>query len=129
MSLPKDSGNRKNKGSEWVTYIIYLASDEQISYTLSVECTNGTLPYKDPAIYDIADTSLGPKCIYICLQIPEMWKLLYSIKQTSSPVLILPELYKIHFIIQHLSTTFVRLYATSGGFKDQLLDWHCISSC
>ena len=44
-------------------------------------------------IYDIVDTLLGPKCIYISLctiKTPEMQKPLYSIKQTGSPVPTVP---------------------------------------
>ena len=57
------------------------------------------------AIYDTADTSVDPKCIYICLcriKTPEMWKPLYSVKWTGSPVPTVPELYKIYSITQML---------------------------
>ena len=49
------------------------------------------------------DTSSGPECIYICLctiNTSEMRKPPYSVKQTGSPILIVPELYKINSIIQ-----------------------------
>ena len=67
---------------------------------------SGTPPYRHPgkaAIYGIADTSFGPKCVYIiCLctiKTPEVRDSSYSIKRTGSPASTMPELYEIHLII------------------------------
>ena len=57
------------------------------------------------AIYDTADTLLGPERIYVCLCTIEPLTCgtpPYSIKRTNSLVPIVPELYKFHSIIQTL---------------------------
>ena len=71
----------------------------------------GTLPYGHPwkaTIYDIADTLLGPVCL-CTIKTPEMQKPPYSVEQTVSPVPTVPELYKIHSIIQTLIHRFWKI--------------------
>ena len=82
----------------------------EITECLSVRLKH---PWK-VAIYNIADTSLGPECIYMCLclwttKTPELQK-----PTKCGNLHIVPELYNIHTIIWMLaSTAFVRLCATS----------------
>jgi len=68
-------------------------------------------------------------CIPLCtIKTPEMWKTLNFMKQTSSPVPTVPELYKIR---RQSSTSFVRLCANSGMWIQKpgysTVD-HCASS-
>ena len=70
-------------------------------------------------MYIIADALFGPECNYVHLctiKTPEMQKPPYSAKWTGSPVLTVPELYKIYSINRTLN-----LFATFGGFKGRVL--------
>ena len=63
------------------------------SFANTVETLHYGLPRK---VYNIADTSFDPECIYVCLctiKSPEMRKPLYSVKWSGFPVPTLPELY------------------------------------
>ena len=62
--------------------------------------------------YNNEDTLFGPKCIYICLcttKTPEMCNLPYFVKWRGSPVLTVPELYKIHSVMQTLVYHFCKI--------------------
>lgn len=99
------------------TYIHLVQKNSMFTYNLICKYSE-TLPYGHPwkvAIYNIADTSFGPKYIHVCLstiKTSEMWKPLHSVKQTGFSVPTVPELYK-----WHLSTAFVKLHTSSGRFK------------
>ena len=65
---------------------------------------------------------------FVC-KIPEMRKLVCSIKQTSSPVLIVPDLYKIHFTIQMLIYHFHKIVQHLHWVqRPGIIYWHCYSS-